>query len=142
MGCDIWKGSYKTEFSKELCKNNAKLEGVENVRFEEGNAVDLPFEDESFDAVTSNYVYHNISGKNKQKLLLETLRVLKKGGVFVIHDLMSKSRYGDMNKFIEKLKKDGYEDVQLIDTTKGLFMGHKEALFLGLYGSTLLIGRK
>lgn len=142
VGCDIWKGSYKTEFSKELCKNNAKLEGVENVRFEEGNAVNLPFEDESFDAVTSNYVYHNISGKNKQKLLLETLRVLKKGGVFVIHDLMSKSRYGDMNKFIEKLKKDGYEDVQLIDTTKGLFMGHKEALFLGLYGSTLLIGRK
>ena len=142
VGCDIWKGSYKTVFSKELCENNAKLEGVENVRFEEGNAVNLPFADESFDLVTSNYVYHNIMGQNKQKLLLETLRVLKKGGVFVIHDLMSKSRYGDMNKFIEQLKKDGYEDVQLIDTTKGLFMSHKEALFLGLYGSTLLIGRK
>ena len=48
--------------------------------------------------------------------------VLKKGGIFVIHDLMSGSRYGDMNKFMEKLKKDGYEDVQLIDTTKGLQM--------------------
>ncbi|WP_311480465.1 class I SAM-dependent methyltransferase [uncultured Anaerococcus sp.] len=142
VGCDIWSGTYKSEFSKKLCEDNAKLEGVENVKFEEGNAVNLPFEDESFDAVTSNYVYHNISGKNKQKLLLETLRVLKKGGVFVIHDLMNKSRYGDMNKFIEQLKKDGYEDVQLIDTTKGLFMGHKEALFLGLYGSSLLIGRK
>ena len=55
---------------------------------------------------------------------------------------MSKSRYGDMNKFMEKLKKDGYEDVQLIDTTKGLFMDHKVALLLGLYGSTLIIGRK
>ena len=142
VGCDIWGGSYKSEFSKELCENNAKLEGVENVRFENGNAVNLPYEDESFDAVTSNYVYHNIRGKNKQKLLLETFRVLKKGGVFVIHDLMSKSRYGDMNKFMEKLKKDGYEDVQLIDTTKDLFMGHKEALFLGLHDSTILIGRK
>ena len=142
VGCDIWRGSYKSEFSKELCENNVKLEGIENVRFEEGNAVNLPFEDESFDAVTSNYVYHNITGKNKQKLLLETFRVLKKGGVFVIHDLMSRSRYGDMNKFIEKLKKDGYQDVQLIDTTKDIFMGHKEALLLGLYGSTLLIGRK
>ena len=81
-------------------------------------------------------------GHNKQKLLLETFRVLKKGGVFVIHDLMNKSRYGDMNKFIEKLKKEGYQDVQLIDTTKGLFMGHKEALLLGLHGSTILIGRK
>lgn len=142
VGCDIWKGSYKSEFSKELCENNAKLEGLENVSFEEGNAVSLPYEDQSFDAVTSNYVYHNIAGKNKQKLLLVTFRVLKKGGVFVIHDLMSRSRYGDMNKFIEKLKKDGYQDVQLIDTTRGLFMGHKEALLLGLYGSTLLIGRK
>ena len=142
VGCDIWRGSYKAEFSKGLCENNAKLEGLANVKFEEGNAVNLPFEDESFDAVTSNYVYHNIAGQNKQKLLLETFRVLKKGGVFVIHDLMSRSRYGDMNKFIEKLKKDGYQDVQLIDTTKDIFMGHKEALLLGLYGSTLLIGRK
>lgn len=142
VGCDIWSGPYKSEFSKKLCQDNARAEGVANVRFEEGNALNLPFEDESFDAVTSNYVYHNIVGKNKQKLLLETLRVLKKGGVFVIHDLMSKSRYGDMNKFIENLKKDGYEDVQLIDTTKGLFMTHKEAIFLGLSGSTLLIGRK
>lgn len=142
VGCDIWSGSYKSEFSKELCENNAKLEGVENVRFENGNAVKLPFEDESFDLVTSNYVYHNITGKNKQKLLLETFRVLKKVGVFVIHDLMSKSRYGDMNKFMEKLKKDGYEDVQLIDTTKDIFMSHKEAMFLCLGGSTLLIGKK
>ena len=142
VGCDIWSGSYKSEFSKRLCENNAKLEGTENVRFEEGNAVKLPFRDESFDAVTSNYVYHNITGENKQKLLLETLRVLKKGGVFVIHDLMSRSRYGDMNKFMEELKKDGFEDVQLIDTTKGLFMSHKESLFLGLSGSALLIGRK
>ncbi|MGR5590961.1 class I SAM-dependent methyltransferase [Peptoniphilus grossensis] len=142
VGCDIWSGSYKSEFSKKLCEDNAKLEGVENVRFEEGNAVNLPFEDESFDAVTSNYVYHNITGQNKQKLLLETFRVLKKGGVFVIHDLMNKSRYGDMNEFIKKLKKDGYQDVRLIDTTKGLFMSHKEATLLGLSGSTLLIGRK
>ena len=142
VGCDIWSGPYKSEFSKKLCQDNARAEGVANVRFEEGNAVNLPFEDESFDAVTSNYVYHNIVGKNKQKLLLETFRVLKKGGVFVIHDLMSKSRYGDMNKFMKKLKKGGYQDVQLIDTTKGLFMTHKEAILLGLSGSTLLIGRK
>ena len=36
----------------------------------------LDFPDESFDAVTSNYVYHNITGADKQALLLETLRVL------------------------------------------------------------------
>ena len=142
VGCDIWSGSYKTEFSKELCENNAKLEGIENVRFKEGNAVNLPFEDESFDVVTSNYVYHNIMGHNKQKLLLETLRVLKKGGVFVIHDLIKKSNYGDIEKFIEELKEEGYEDIKLIDTTNGMFVGHREAKFLSLAGSMLFIGRK
>ena len=63
--------------------------GCEKRFVRRGNAVKLDFPDESFDAVTSNYVYHNIAGKDKQALLLETLRVLKKGGTFAIHDLMS-----------------------------------------------------
>ena len=61
VGCDIWSGAYKTVFTKKRCEDNAKAVGVSNIRFEEGNAIHLPFEDESFDAVTSNYVYHNIS---------------------------------------------------------------------------------
>ena len=142
VGCDIWSGAYKAVFTKELCEKNAAAEGVSNVRFEEGNAVKLPFPDGSFDAVTSNYVYHNITGKDKQKLLLETLRVLKKGGTFAIHDLMSKARYGDMDAFVRRLKEEGYEEVQLIDTTDGRFMSKKEAVWLGLGGSTLLVGRK
>ena len=142
VGCDIWSGAYKAVFSKKRCEDNAKAEGVTNVRFVEGNALRLPFNDESFDAVTSNYVYHNISGHNKQKLLLETLRVLKKGGIFAIHDLMSPVRYGDMDTFVKKLKAAGYEEVRLIDTTDGTFMGKKEASWLGLSGSTLLVGKK
>ena len=142
VGCDIWSGAYKADFTKKRCEENAKAEGVSNVRFEEGNAIRLPFEDKSFDAVTSNYVYHNIAGHDKQKLLLETLRVLKKGGTFAIHDLMSKARYGDMDDFVRKLKAEGYEQVRLIDTTDGTFMGKKEASWLGLAGSTLLIGKK
>ncbi len=142
VGCDIWSGAYKAVFSKELCERNAAAEGVKNVRFEEGNAVHLPFPDESFDAVTSNYVYHNISGHNKQELLLETLRVLKKGGTFAIHDLMGPARYGDMNAFVKKLKDDGYEEVQLINTAEGRFMEHGESVWLDLAGSKLLTGRK
>ena len=142
VGCDIWSGAYKTVFSQKRCEDNAKAERVSNVRFQEGNAVHLPFGDETFDAVTSNYVYHNITGVNKQELLLETLRVLKKGGAFALHDLMSKARYGDMDAFVRKLKAQGYAEVRLIDTTDGTFMGKKEAAWLGLGGSTLLVGRK
>ena len=142
VGCDIWSGAYNAVFTKELCEKNALAEGVSNVHFEEGNAIHLPFADESFDTVTSNYVYHNITGQNKQALLQETLRVLKKGGTFAIHDLMSKARYGDMEAFVQRLKDQGYEDVRLIDTTHGTFMNRTEAVLLDLSGSTLLVGKK
>ena len=141
VGCDIWSGAYKSVFSKDICGRNARAEGVANVSFTEGNAVKIPFADESFDAVTSNYVYHNILGHDKQQILLETLRVLKKGGTFAIHDLMEPARYGDMEAFVQKLKAQGYEEVRLIRTTAGRFMGKGEGTLLGLGGSTLLVGR-
>lgn len=141
IGIDRWGMEYK-DFTKDRCEKNALAEGVDNVTFQKGDAVKLDFPDETFDLVTSNYVYHNIFGKDKQELLLETLRVLKKGGTFAIHDIMSKARYGDMQAFVSKLKSLGFEDVLLIDTTDGRFMTRKEAALLGLSGSTLLVGRK
>ena len=142
VGCDIWSGAYKSSFTRKRCEDNAAAEGVSNARFEEGNAVALPFADESFDAVCSNYVYHNISGHDKQALLLETLRVLKKGGTFALHDIFSKAKYGDMQAFVEKLKSMGYEKVELINTADGMFMTKKEAAWMALSGSALLVGRK
>lgn len=141
IGIDHWGPEYAA-YSKSLCEKNAKAEGVSNVSFYQGDAVHLDFPDETFDAVTSNYVYHNIVGKKKQELLLETLRVLKKGGTFAIHDLMSRSRYGDMEAFCRKLKDMGYEKVELLDTTDGKFMSRRESHRLLLNGSTLLIGKK
>ena len=92
--------------------------------------------------MTSNYVYHNIPSKDRQAILLETLRVLKKGGTFALHDIFSKQKYGDMQAFVKKLKSMGYEKVELIDTTKGQFMSEKEAKFLFLSGSAILFGKK
>ena len=94
--------------------------------FEQGDATKLGFEDETFDVVTSNYVYHNIPSR----------------GTFAIHDIMSKSKYGDMQSLARKLKDMGYEDVRLIDTTSGMFMSKFEATWMGLSGSTILMGRK
>ena len=133
VGIDRWGKEYAS-FSLPLCEKNAAAEGVKNASFRRGNAVKLDFPDESFDAVTSN--------KDKQQLLLETLRVLKKGGTFAIHDLMSPGRYGDMQAFVQKLRDMGYERVELMDTTDGSFMTPKEARRLMLRGSTLLVGRK
>ena len=141
VGIDRWGPEYAS-FSRQLCEQNAQAENVCNVCFQKGDACKLDFPDETFDAVTSNYVYHNITGKNKQALLRETLRVLKKGGTFAIHDLMEPARYGNMEQFVQELKAEGYEDVHLIKTTKGQFMRPGEAKLMLLSGSTLLVGRK
>ncbi len=140
-GIDRWGKEYAS-FNKKLCESNSAAEGVNNTSFMQGDAVKLPFADETFDLVTSNYVYHNIPSKDRQAILLETLRTLKKGGTFAIHDIMSRAKYGDMDAFVKKLKSMGYEDVQLIDTTKGMFMSGFEACWMGLSGSALLTGRK
>ena len=140
IGIDRWGKEYAS-FNKPLCENNAKAEGVNNISFERGDATHLDFPDESFDAVVSNYVYHNIPG-DRQVYLLETLRVLKKGGMFAIHDIYSKSKYGDMQAFVKKLKDMGYADVRLIDTTDGTWITKWESVWMELAGSALLIGKK
>ena len=140
VGVDLWGKNYA--YSREVCENNARLEGVDNVTFRAGDARQLDFPDESFDAVASNFVYHNIPAADHQALLLETLRVLKKGGVFVIHDIMPRSKYGDMDAFAAQLRVLGYEEVQLIETTNGLYTSHRKAMLMRMNGAKLLMGKK
>ena len=95
VGIDYWGSAYG--YGQTMCEKNAESEGVAaRCRFQHGDANRLDFPDESFDAVVSNYVYHNITGSDKRALLRETLRVLKKGGVFAINDNMKPRAYGDM----------------------------------------------
>jgi len=141
VGVDTWAPGYS--YSQELCERNALAEGVDDrCSFMEGDARRLPFPDETFDAVTSNYCYHNIALANKQDLVLETLRVLKKGGCFAIHDLMSPARYGDLSELLDRIAQSGCQDIEVIDTTCGMFMTPQEASGLFLGGSTLLVGIK
>ena len=141
VGIDRWGKEYAS-YNKPLCESNARAEGVSNVEFRQGNALRLDFPDECFDAVTSNYVYHNIPSRDRQKILLETLRVLKKGGTFALHDIFSKARYGDMQAFVSLLLRMGYEKAELIDTANGMFMSPSEARWMTLTGSALLVGKK
>ena len=141
LGIDRWGKEYAS-YSKPLCEANAKAEGVCNTEFRKGDALCLDFPDESFDAVASSYVYHNIPCRDRQEVLLETLRVLKKGGCFAIHDIFSQAKYGDMQAFVDKLRALGYEKVELIDTTKGMLMSPREAGWMALSGSALLVGIK
>ena len=141
IGLDYWGVSF--DYNKELCEKNAALEGVgDRCTFVQGDARNLDMPDESVDAVISNYVYHNIMGADQQELLLESLRVLKKGGVFALHDDMKPKLYGDMEAFAQKLRDMGYERVELVDTRVPIFGSEAKAKSVMLGGSRLLKGRK
>ena len=141
VGIDYWAAVYN--YSQALCEKNAASEGAgDRCAFCHGDANKLDFPDESFDAVVSNYVYHNITGADKQELLLETLRVLKKGGVFALNDDMKPRMYGDMETFAQKLRDMGYEEVRLIDTAREVFGSHRRAAMMMLGESRMLVGRK
>ena len=140
-GLDYWGAMYN--YSKAVCEKNAASEGVgSRCTFVHGDANALPFPDESFDAVISNYVYHNIMGTDRQALLLESLRVLKKGGVFVLHDEMKPQMYGDMTAFAEKLKAMGFAEAEYVETAAPIFGSKRRAAMMMLGGSAMLVGRK
>ena len=141
IGIDYWGAVYT--YSKALCEKNAASEGVASrCVFQHGDAKQLDFPDESFDVVISNYVYHNVMGADMQKLLLESLRVLKKGGVFALNDDMKPKMYGDMEGFAQKLRDMGYEEVRLVDIAQEAFGSHRRAAMMMLGSSRLLVGRK
>lgn len=140
-GLDYWGAMYN--YSQTVCEKNAASEGVgKRCTFVHGDANKLDFPDESFDAVISNYVYHNIMGADKHTLLLESLRVLKKGGVFVLHDNMKPQMYGDMNAFAEKLKGMGFVDVQYVESAESIFGSKRRAALMMLGDSGMIVGRK
>ncbi len=86
--CRFWKGRANIEgldFSKELIeigkKKVTKLRLENKINFTEGNAENLPYNDEKFDAITITFGLRNI--KNRLKALKEFHRVTRPGGCFV-----------------------------------------------------------
>jgi ubiquinone/menaquinone biosynthesis C-methylase UbiE len=66
----------------------SKLVKLENkTEFIHGSALELPFDDESFDAVWTQHVQMNIGGK--QKFYREISRVMKKDACFIYYDILS-----------------------------------------------------
>jgi len=116
-GIDYW--GIKWDYSQKMCQKNAQTEGVaDRCLFQQGDANHLDFEDETFDAVVSNFVYHEINdGNSKEQLLRETLRILKKGGSFALQDLFGQSSvYGDFQKIIDSLKDDAVTEIHYADS--------------------------
>ena len=59
--------------------------GIEEIKFERGDLMNLPYQDESFDIVTCSLAIHHFSREDGVKLLREMNRISKLG--FVVNDL-------------------------------------------------------
>ncbi len=61
--------------------------GLDNVRFHEGNATELPFADATFDAVVTRLSVHHFD--RPSRVMSEIFRVLRPGGTFVVADVIA-----------------------------------------------------
>lgn len=142
-GVDSWGASW--EYSKAICERNASIEGVAKaVTFQRASAAALPFDDDSFDVVVSNLVFHEVREvRDKRLLLKEALRVLKKGGTFVFQDLfLWKAVYGEAADLLGAIRDWGLESADLVPTNDSPFI--PKALKLPFMVGTIAIlhGRK
>jgi SAM-dependent methyltransferase len=89
-GVDVWLPKALTGNGRDSVLQNAQLDGVAaRVAVEEGDARKLPFADESFDVVVSNFVLHELqTGLERKTMIAEIVRVLKPGGQVALVDFI------------------------------------------------------
>jgi len=143
IGIDYWGGQW--EYSKESCEKNARIAGVlERTSFQKASAAKLPFADDFFNAVVSNFVFHEVQDvKDKREIIKEALRVLRKDGLFVFQDLFLWKRiYGETEDLIALIKSWGIQEVTLVDTSQQSFIpgAMKLSFMAGQIG--IIYGRK
>lgn len=77
------------EKALEKARANIKANGLEDkVHLHQANAMNLSFDDETFDIVVNEAMLTMLPMEVKEKCVREYLRVLKKGGVLLTHDVM------------------------------------------------------
>ncbi len=92
-----------------LAKAQENLRGLSRLDFVQAAAEKLPFTDNSFDAVLSCFLFHELPMPVRQKVLQESKRVLREAGVFAMADSVQK---GDNDEFLwalERFPKDFHE---------------------------------
>ncbi len=75
---------------------------VKGVKFEHALGENLDYDASTFDVVCSVFLFHELPKAIREKVLLETERVLKKGGLFVMVDALQEE---DNPNFAEPLRR-------------------------------------
>ena len=109
FGIDLWRDADLSNNGPEAALANAKAENVaDRVEIQTADMRDLPFLDESMDAVISSLAIHNVPGKDgRTKAIREIARVLKSNGRIALQDIFATREY------VETLLQLGWKDVRL-----------------------------
>ena len=143
IGIDYWGKQW--DYSQTLCEKNAELENVRNqIEFKKASAAELPFENESFDVVLSNLVFHEVGDvKHKTEVIKEALRVLKKDGKFVFQDLFLWTKvFGNPEELLKAIKSWGIRDVKMINTNEMPFIPGILKLPFMIGTMSMIVGEK
>jgi len=102
-GIDL-SGSYLKEASRYL----SDIEG-DLIELIKGNAEELPFENNSIQAITCVYLFHELPRTIREKVLKEFFRVLEKKGTLVIADSIQVADSPDFIEIMENFYKTFHE---------------------------------
>jgi len=95
VGIDIWSSRDLSGNSREAALHNAEVEGVaDRVEVVDGDMLELPFPDASFDCVVSSLAVHNEpEAEDRHTACLEMVRVLRPGGRVAVLDISATQQY-------------------------------------------------
>jgi arsenite methyltransferase len=95
IGIDLWQQQYQANNSAADTLSNAAIEGIaERIEVKTADMRQLPFSENYFDVIISNWAVHNIEIEaDRQKALDEIVRVLKPNGMVVLSDIANQAEY-------------------------------------------------
>ncbi len=95
IGIDLWQQQDQANNSADAALSNAAIEGViERIEVKTADMRQLPFPENYFDAIVSNWTVHNLeAAADRQTALDEIVRVLKPNGTIVLSDIVNQAEY-------------------------------------------------
>ena len=100
-------------------KQQALTHKIANMSFREGDAMTLPYEDNSFDTVITRYSFHHFL--TPEQVLSEMIRVCKPKGCVLVADVAIESKYSVTFNHIERLRDSSHVHALSIDELNRLF---------------------
>ena len=109
VGIVLWTQVDHGDNSRAATLANAQIEGVnDRVEVHDGDMRELPFANNSFDAVVASQAVHNIeSCEGRRQAICEIVRVLKPSGKVALIDIFF------VNEYCEALQANGMQNVRV-----------------------------